>query len=116
MDDCIFCKIARGEIKTERVYENDNFLSIFDNAPYTEGHALVISKKHFNNILDIPRSLGSELLDAIKNTSIELMSRFKADGFNVVFNTFEAAGQAVFHIHAHILPRKKQDDFKIFVK
>lgn len=112
-EDCIFCKMSKNEIKTEKIYENDNFFSIFDINPKVEGHALVICKKHFKNVLEMPNTLATEMLDAIKNTSMKLINEKKADGFNIVFNTFEAAGQVVGHVHAHILPRKQGDGYKV---
>jgi len=120
-EECIFCRIANGvlnghdsggpEIPSEKIYENENFFSVFDIAPQVEGHALVISKKHFETTLDLPSSLGSEFLDCVKNTALKLMKRFGAEGFNVVNNTFECAGQVVNHFHVHILPRKKGDGY-----
>jgi histidine triad (HIT) family protein len=107
MKDCVFCKIARGEIPASKIYENDNFISFPDSNQEIEGHSLIISKKHFETILDLPSSLGMELLDCIKNTSLKLMKEHKSDGFNIAQNNFDAAGQVVKHIHFHILPRKK---------
>ena len=109
MDDCIFCKIAKGEVSSEKIYENDNFFSMPDANPSVEGHSLVISKNHFETILDMPNSFGPELLDCVKNTSLKLMENLGADGFNIAVNTFESAGQLVKHVHWHILPRKKDD-------
>ncbi|MBT96809.1 MAG: HIT domain-containing protein [Candidatus Pacearchaeota archaeon] len=108
-DTCIFCKIIREEIPTKKIYENENFLSIPDANPRVEGHSLVISKKHFENILDMPTSLGQELIDCIKKTSLKLMDEKKAKGFNVINNNFKVAGQIVKHVHFHIIPRKKDD-------
>jgi histidine triad (HIT) family protein len=106
--DCIFCKIASGEIPSEeKIYENDNFFSVPDANQQVEGHSLVISKRHFETVLDLPSTLGTELLDCIKKTALILIDKHKAEGFNVVNNSFEAAGQAVKHVHFHILPRKK---------
>lgn len=113
MIDCIFCKISRGEINSEKIYENDNFFSIPDAKPVTDGHSLVISKKHFDNSLELPIGLSQELNDCIKNTSIILMKKYNAEGFNLVNNNFKAAGQVVFHIHYHIIPRKEGDGLKI---
>jgi len=113
VNDCIFCKIARGEIKKKKIYENENFFSIPDANPVIEGHSLIISKKHFENLLDLPSSLAGELLDCIKKTAEKLLKEKNADGFNVVNNNFEAAGQIVKHVHFHIFPRKKDDGFKI---
>ncbi|MDO8516821.1 MAG: HIT domain-containing protein [Nanoarchaeota archaeon] len=112
--DCIFCKIAQGEIKAEKIYEHDNFFAIPDANPIVAGHSLIISKKHFENTLDLPASLGMELLDAIKRTSEILIKKYNATGFNVVNNNFESAGQIVKHVHFHIIPRKKNDGLKLF--
>lgn len=115
MDECIFCKIIKKEISAEIIYENDNFLSIPDANPKVNGHSLVISKKHFENILEMPDSLGSELLDCVKKTAMKVIGKQKAEGFNIVNNNFEAAGQIVKHVHFHILPRKKNDGIEFGV-
>lgn len=116
MDDCIFCKIASEEVDSKKIYENDNFFSIFDVAPQVEGHALVISKKHFENSLDLPSTLGPELLDCIKKTFFILQKDFGVEGFNLVNNNFEVAGQMVKHVHFHILPRKNNDGYSLSLK
>lgn len=110
MDECVFCKIVNGIIPSEKIYENDNFFSIPDANQKIEGHSLVISKKHFVTILDLPLSVGTELLDCIKQTALKLQKDYEWDGFNVVNNNFKDAGQVVEHVHFHILPRKKGDD------
>lgn len=110
MDDCIFCKIAKGEIPAEKIYENDDFFSVLDAYPVFEGHTLVISKKHFDTTLDLPSSLGTEFLDAVKKTTLKLIEQFNAEGVNVHNNVKEAAGQVVNHFHVHIIPRKKSDN------
>ena len=112
MDDCIFCKLTSGEIKSSRIYENDNFFSVHDVNPLVQGHALVISKKHFNNFLDLPASLGMEFLDCVKKTTMKMMTENKSEGFNLHANNFKVAGQLVEHFHIHILPRKTDDGFK----
>lgn len=109
MNDCVFCKIASGEIKSEIIYENDNFFSVFDQNQEIPGHALVISKKHFATTLDMPATIGAEFLDCIKKTAIKIIDEQKAEGFNIINNNFEAAGQAVKHVHYHIIPRKRGD-------
>jgi len=111
--DCIFCKISRGEIPSEKIFENENFFSIFDISPKVKGHCLIISKKHFENSLDMPASLGSEFLDCVKKTSLKILKEYECSGFNLIQNNFESAGQVVKHFHAHILPRKNDDGFKI---
>jgi len=111
MKDCIFCKLAE-ENNEKIIYENDNFFSVPDINPIAEGHTLVISKKHFKTTLDVPNSLGPELLDCIKNTSLKVMEQTNAEGFNVINNNFSVAGQIVYHAHFHIIPRKKDDGLK----
>jgi len=111
MDDCIFCKISRGEDESDKIIsQNDGFFSVPDANPVEEGHSLVISKKHFETILDIPSNLGPDLLDCIKETALKLMKRYNSEGFNITNNNFESAGQVVSHVHFHILPRKKGDN------
>jgi histidine triad (HIT) family protein len=105
-----------GEIEIEKIYENDNFFSIKDIHPKTEGHCLIISKNHYDNSLDMPSSLGGELMDCIKNTYLKLNKDLKSEGFNIVNNNFSVAGQEIKHVHFHILPRKKDDGFRIFKK
>ncbi len=113
---CIFCKIVRGEVPCEKIYENENFIAILDINPYVEGHSLLISKKHFETALDLPLSLGAELLDCIKKTSLKLIEKFKAEGFNIIQSNYPVAQQEVPHVHFHILPRKKGDGELKFVK
>ena len=112
VEDCIFCKIAKKEIESKFIYENDNFFSIFDISPKVRDHALIISKKHFANVLDMPVSLGSEFLDCVKKTSLKVVQKENAQGFNLHSNISKAAGQLVNHFHFHILPRKTNDGFK----
>ncbi len=104
---CVFCDIATGKISVNFIYENDNFFSILDKNQKVRGHSLVISKKHYDTTLDMPNSLGPELLDCIKKTALKIIDNEKAEGFNLVNNNFEIAGQIVKHVHYHILPRKK---------
>lgn len=110
--ECIFCKIAKGEIESKKVYEDDNFFAILDINPKAEGHTLIITKNHFKNILETPSSLAGEFLDAIKKVGLDLIKSKKAEGFNLIFNMGESAGQTVHHVHAHIIPRKTGDGLK----
>lgn len=114
VDECIFCKIAKGEIKSDKICENDNFFSILDLNQDIKGHCLVISKNHFENNLDLPNSLGVELIDCIKSTALKIMEKENAQGFNLLGNNFEVADQEINHFHVHIFPRKKDDGVKIF--
>ena len=106
--DCVFCKIAKKEVKAEIVEESDNFVAFPDANPITEGHTLIIPKKHFANIMDLPSTLGLELIDFVKKIAEEKL-RKGAEGFNLFMNNFSAAGQVVEHAHLHLVPRKKGD-------
>lgn len=102
-----------GEIPVKKIYENKSFFSIPDKNPRTKGHSLVISRKHFETILELNSTLGSELIDCIKGTVMKLMKKGNFDGFNVINNNFEAAGQFVKHFHVHIIPRGKGDALRV---
>lgn len=112
-NECIFCKIVKGEIPTEKIYETENFIVIKDKFPRTKGHSLIISKKHFENLLDFPNILGNELVQTAKETYIKIANETKSEGFNLMQNNFKAAGQVINHIHFHIIPRKDKDGIKL---
>ena len=114
-EECIFCKIARGEVKSTRVGESNNFFSIFDVRPVTKGHCLVIPKKHFVTLLDISNKLGDEMLEFTKKVCSKLMDERYGDGFNIVMNNLRCAGQEVMHAHIHIIPRKEDDGLRVIV-
>ncbi len=114
-ENCVFCKILRGEIPPGKgkIYENKNFIALFDIEPLVDGHALVIPKNHYETILDLPNTLGTEFVDAIKKTALTLIHQKKGEAFNILINNFKTSGQVVPHLHAHIFPRNKGDDFKV---
>lgn len=114
MEDCIFCKIVNGDIESEKIFESDNFIVIKDANPKTEGHSLVISKKHFVNLPDMPSSLYGEMLDTAEKVAMDFMKK-GSEGFNLIMNNFEAARQVVKHAHMHIVPRKRDDNFELGV-
>ena len=113
-ENCIFCKIIKGEIPSAKVWEDSEFISIADIKPVGEGHTLVIPKKHFATLMDVDEYFSKKYIDAIKKTASILMKKYKANGFNSVLNNGEEAGQIVNHVHFHILPRKKGDGFRVF--
>jgi len=108
-DNCIFCKIVKGEVDSKKVYVDDNFIGILDISPVSEGHTLIIPKKHYETLLDMPNTLGNELVEAIKKVALDLIKKGKAEGFNIVQSNYSVAQQEVPHLHFHIIPRKKQD-------
>jgi histidine triad (HIT) family protein len=113
--DCVFCKIASGEIPAQKVYEDDNFIVINDANPVSDGHCMIIPKRHYVTLLDMPSSLGTELLSIAKAQSLRLIKEGKAEGFKLVNNNFDAAGQVVKHFHLHIIPEKTGVKRKIHV-
>ncbi len=113
--DCIFCKIAEGEIPTEKIFESENFFAIKDINPKVEGHSLVISKKHYETLLDMPSSLYGEFLETAKEVAFKLIDELNAEGFNLIMNNKRVAGQLVAHVHLHVLPRCPEDGFGLNV-
>ena len=111
-ENCIFCKIIKNEIKTEKVTETNNFIAILDVHPLAKGHTLIIPKKHFVTLLDIPNKLGEEFLKIIKDVASYLLDKKLGDGFNLLMRNLEAAGQEVLHAHLHVIPRKEGDGIK----
>ncbi|MBR9705016.1 HIT family protein [Candidatus Pacearchaeota archaeon] len=107
--ECIFCKIVKGEMPCEKVYEDDNFIGILEIKPQANGHTLLIPKKHFRNLFDMPSTLGNELIGAMKEVSLKLIKDKKAEGVKIIINNESAAGQIVFHLHSHIIPRNEGD-------
>lgn len=108
-DNCIFCKIASGEIPSAKIYEDDKVIVFLDLNPLTPGHALVVPKAHAATLLDLPSGFGEAALAAQAKTGKAQMAALGAEGFNCLQNNFSAAGQEVMHLHWHIIPRKKND-------
>ena len=104
MSDCIFCKIADGEIPSDRVYEDDQLLAFRDLNPQAPTHILIIPKKHLSTLLDVD-SEDVELLGKLQVAAVEIARQegLDDDGFRLVTNCLEGAGQSVFHIHVHLL-------------
>ena len=112
-DDCIFCKLAGGMIPTNSIYEDDKFKVILDMSPATRGHALILPKEHYANIYEMPTELVSEAFALAAKLAKSMTDKLGADGFNIVQNNNEVAGQTVFHFHIHLIPRYEGDGHKI---
>lgn len=112
-DDCIFCKLANGDIPTNVVYEDDTFTVIMDASPATKGHSLIIPKDHYANIYELPEEVAAKTLKLAKKMATEMTDKLKCDGFNLVQNNGEVAGQTVFHFHMHLIPRYEGDGQEI---
>ena len=107
--NCIFCKIANGEIPSNTIYEDDRFRVILDNGPATRGHALVLPKEHYENLFALPRDEAAAAIGVAQEVSGKLTEKLGADGLNLVQNNGEAAGQTVMHFHMHLIPRYRDD-------
>lgn len=108
-DNCIFCKIANGEIPSKVLYEDDEFKVILDLGPATRGHALILPKNHYHNLYELPDEEAGKVMLLAKKMAARMTEKLKCDGFNLVQNNGEAAGQTVFHFHMHLIPRYKED-------
>jgi histidine triad (HIT) family protein len=108
-DDCIFCKLANGEIPTNTLYEDDKVRVIFDTNPAADGHVLVLPKEHFDNAYEVSEEYGSHMFVVASRMAAALHRELKCPGVNILQNNGEAAGQTVFHIHMHVIPRYEND-------
>ncbi|MCM1495234.1 MAG: HIT family protein [Bacteroides sp.] len=111
--DCIFCKIANGEIPSATIYENSDVRVILDVAPASRGHALIIPKEHFKDLFDIDAVTAGKIFSMATEVARAMKSVLHCDGMNVVQNNGAAAGQTVFHFHLHLIPRYEGDDVNI---
>ena len=109
-DDCIFCKLANGVFETNTLYEDDQFRVIFDASPATKGHVLVIPKEHYANVFEIPEDLIADAYKVAKKVATVLKEVTGCDGINILQNNGEVAGQTVFHLHIHIIPRYEKGE------
>lgn len=108
-DDCIFCKLANGVFETNKIYEDDGFTVILDAGPANRGHALIIPKEHYANIYELPEDTAGKAFILAKKLAGHMTDKLGCDGFNIVQNNGEAAGQTVFHFHMHLIPRFNDD-------
>lgn len=114
METCIFCKIARHEISSKIIYEDNVCIAFLDLSQTTDGHTLVIPKKHFTNFLDIDTNTLGHLINVTRKLANQITDKLHAKGVNILTNAGSVAGQAVMHFHIHIIPRYKElDDINI---
>ena len=113
MSDCIFCKIANGEIPSATLYEDEDFRVILDLGPASKGHALILPKAHAANIYEISDDMAAKAMILAKKMATKMTEALKCDGFNIVQNNGEPAGQTVFHFHMHLIPRYEVDQVGI---
>lgn len=104
-DDCIFCKLANGEIPTNVIYEDQDLSVILDMGPASKGHALILPKNHFDDVCSLDEKTAARILPMGARVGQAMKSALGAAGFNLVQNNGRAAGQTVFHFHMHVIPR-----------
>lgn len=112
-DNCIFCKIANGEIPSKTLYEDEEFRVILDLGPAAKGHALILPKNHYANLYELPEETAVKVMRLAKKMAAQMKDKLNCDGFNLMQNNGETAGQTVFHFHMHLIPRYKDDGQKI---
>ena len=103
--DCIFCKIAAGEIPAATLYEDEDFRVILDLGPASRGHALILPKEHYADLCELDEKIAGKVLPLAKRMGTAMIKALSCDGFNLVQNNGAAAGQTVRHFHMHIIPR-----------
>lgn len=113
MSNCIFCKIVSGDIPSSDVYEDEDFKVIMDISPASKGHVIILTKKHFENLFELEDDVGKNLLTVARKVAMAMKEELGCDGINFLQNNGEAAGQSVFHIHFHLIPRYKGDNVQM---
>ena len=117
MEKDIFCRIIEGEIPCHKLYEDDDVLAFLDISQVTKGHALVISKKHYENFLTIPQEEMHKVMDVAQRIGQVAIKYLGAKGVNILSNCYEAAGQTVMHFHVHVIPRyENKEGFILEIK
>lgn len=112
-DNCIFCKLANGDIPTATLYEDDDFRVILDANPAAKGHALIIPKEHYKDLYELDDEIAGKVMVLAKKMVTKMTDILGCDGYNLVQNNGECAGQTVFHYHLHLIPRCENDNVGI---
>ena len=110
MDNCVFCKIVKGEIPCHKVFENDDVLAFLDIEPCSDGHTIVIPKRHIEHFEDMSPEYSGKLFSGVNKVYREVLKKLKIPAANVGFNNHAPAGQVVSHMHVHIIPRRDDDE------
>ncbi len=114
MPDCIFCKIVSGEIPANKIYEDNELLAFLDIKPVNPGHTLVITKKHFTDFMQTPEGLLCQMTNLAKKIGQKIINSGLGQGINITNNIKPAAGQAVDHVHMHVIPRLEGDGYELW--
>ncbi len=112
-ENCIFCKIANGQIPTNSIYEDEDFKVIMDASPASHGHAIILPKNHAANLYELPEEDCSKIMGVAKKCATAMKKTLHCAGLNVLQNNGELAGQTIFHLHVHLIPRYEDDTVTI---
>jgi len=112
-EKCIFCEIAAKRLPTNAVYEDEQVIAFLDIRPSNPGHTLVVPKKHYETLLDVPEEEAAHLMKVVKHVAASIVESMKADGFNVLQNNKKAAYQLIPHAHFHVVPRFENDNLPL---
>ncbi len=112
-ENCIFCKILGGIIPSRKIYEDEDFIAILDAFPSAKGHVIIIPKMHVTNIFEMPDELAAKVFGVAKKVAAAVKQATGCDGVNILQNNGKAAGQSVFHLHVHVIPRFLDDSLNI---
>ncbi|MFH1789794.1 MAG: HIT family protein [bacterium] len=107
--ECLFCKIISNQIPSHVIYEDDHALAFLDIFPHAKGHAVVVPKKHYENMEEMPTEQLEKLIGAIQATMLKVKKALEPTGFNIGINDGKSAGQVIPHVHWHVLPRYNDD-------
>lgn len=112
MSECIFCKIVRGSLQSTKLYEDEHMIAFLDSRPITKGHTLIIPKRHAELLVELEDNLVGEMLITAKKIGKALKkSKLNCRGINYVMADGAEAGQNIFHVHMHVIPRYRGDGF-----
>jgi histidine triad (HIT) family protein len=114
MEECLFCKIVKGELPSSKIYEDEDTLAFLDLFPVNKGHSLVIPKEHYETIFDVPADSLAKISLVMKNVADAVKKGVNADGISIAQSNGKDAGQVIPHIHFHVMPRFKDDGLKLW--
>ena len=114
MEECLFCKIVKGELPSSKIYEDGDTLAFLDLFPVNKGHSLVIPKEHYETIFDVPTESLAKVSSVMKNVADAVKKGVNSDGISIAQSNGKDAGQVIPHIHFHIMPRFKDDGLKLW--
>lgn len=112
-ENCIFCKIINRQIPSDTIYEDEDFKVIMDISPAAKGHAILLTKKHYDNLLELEDDVASKALPVVRKVALAMKEELCFDGLNILQNNGEVSGQTVFHFHIHLIPRMREDQVEI---